>query len=128
MVGRLQQLSKRDAKRFVNSPNGMAIDIQVKTPDMSQTFEITGWAVKHSISFDSDGNQVNTKIARVLVDEDVLVAKGITVRDSRGEINLDKYKFNFKDSSGILKGHSVREYFPDENLGLIMVLLWNAEL
>jgi len=128
MVGRLQQLSKRDAKRFVNSPNGMAIDIQVKTPDRSQTFEITGWAVKHSISFDSDGNQVNTKIARVLVDEDVLVAKGITVRNSKGEIDLVKYKFNFKDSSGVLKGYSAREVLPDENLGLIMVILWNADL
>jgi len=128
MVGRLQQLSKRDAKRFVNSPNGMAIDIQVKTPDRSQTFEITGWAVKHSISFDSDGNQANTKIARVLVDEDVLVAKGITVRNARGEIDLIKYKFNFKDSSGVLKGYSARETLPDENLGLIMVIFWNADL
>lgn len=128
MEGRLHQLSKRDAKRFVNSTNGIAIDIQMKTPDRAQTFELTGWAVKHSISFDSDGNQVNTKIARVLVDEDVLVAKGITVRNSRGEVALIKYKVAFKDSSGVIKGYSVRESLPDENFGLIQLILWNSDL
>lgn len=121
----LFDLVKRDAKRYVNA-GGYQLDITMLTPDKSKTINITGWAVKHAISFDSDGNQVNTKIARVTVDEDVLVAKGITVRNAKGEVDLINYKIKFKDSSGVLRGYSVRESLPDENLGLIMLILWDA--
>lgn len=118
-------LAKRDFKRFVTS-GGYNIDIEIKTPDKSKTINIQGWGVKHAISFDSDGNQVNTKIARITVDEDVLTQNGITVRNSKGEIALIGYKVKFKDSSGIDRGYSVRECLPDENFGMIMLILNDA--
>lgn len=118
-------LAKRDFKRFVTS-GGYNIDIEMRTPDKSLTINIQGWAVKHHLSFDSDGNQVNTKIARITVDEDVLVQNGFTVRNAKGEVDLLKYKVIFKDSSGVDRGYSVRESFPDENFGLIMLILNDA--
>jgi len=121
----LFDLVKRDAKRYVNA-GGYHIDITMLTPDKSKTINITGWAVKHVISFDSDGNQVNTKISRITIDEDVLVAKGITVRNLKGEIALLNYKVKFVDSSGVLRGYNVREQLPDQNFGLIMLILEDA--
>jgi hypothetical protein len=123
----LFDLVKRDAKRYINA-GGYQLDIIMLTPDKAKTINITGWGVKHAISFDSDGNQVNTKISRVTVDEDVLVEKGITVRNAKGSIDLDDYKIKFKDSSGILRGYNVREVLPDQNLGLIMLILEDAIL
>jgi hypothetical protein len=117
------ELAKRDAKFVVNTNS---FDIEMLTPDKSKTIYITGWAVKHVISFDSDGNQVNTKISRITVDEDVLVSNGITVRNARGEIALLNFKVKFKDSSGVLRSFNVREQLPDQNFGLIMLILEDA--
>lgn len=122
MSGSLFDIVKRDAKQFINS-GGYEVAIQVTTPDNSLTINITGWAVKHSGSFDSDGNQVNTKNVKATVDEAVLTANGITVRNFKNEVSLLNYKVNFADSSGLLKNYVVRENFPDENLGLIVLIL-----
>jgi hypothetical protein len=121
----LFDLVKRDAKRYVNA-GGYQLDIVMLTPDKTKTINITGWAVKHVNMFDSDGNQVITKIARITVDEDVLVASGITVRNAKGEIALLNYKVKFVDSSGVLRSYNVREQLPDQNFGLIMLILEDA--
>lgn len=123
MNGGLFDIIKRDAKFFVTS-GGYQIDIQMITADGSLTIDITGWAVKVTGSFDSDGNQVNTKNVHITVDEDVLTGKGFPVRTNKKgieEVDLSKVKVNFKDSSGQLKNYIVREQFPDENLGLINI-------
>lgn len=121
----LFDLVKRDAKHYINA-GGYQLDITMLTPDKATTINITGWAVKHVNMFDSDGNQVITKIARITVDEDVLVEKGVTVRNAKGEIALLNYKVKFKDSSGVLRSYNVREQLPDQNLGLIMLILEDA--
>src|SRR6478736_10218660 len=125
MNGSLFDIVKRDAKRIINS-GGYQIDIEIKTPDNSMTVNITGWAVKHFASFDSDGNQVNTKTVRATVDEAVLIALGYPVRSNKKgipEIDMIKHKVSFVDSSGNLTNYIVRENFPDENLGLIVLML-----
>lgn len=126
MPGGLFNLIKRDAKFFINN-GGYQVEIQMTTPDNSLTINITGWAVKHSGSFDSDGNQVNTKNVHVTIDEAKLTALGYPYRTGKKaqgaipEVDLSKHKISFVDSSGILKSYIVREVFPDENLGLIDV-------
>lgn len=122
MNGRLFELVKKDAKRFINS-QGYQVDIEMTTPDNTQTINISGWAVKHHVSFDSDGNQVNTKTVRATVDESVLSSLAYPVRTLKGEIRLINHIVSFKDSSGELKSYIVRENFPDENLGIIVMLL-----
>ena len=122
MSGNLFNIVKRDAKQFINS-GGYEVNLQITTPDNNLTINITGWAVKHSGSFDTDGNQVNTKNVRATVDESVLIANGISVRNTRDEVSLLKYKVSFIDSTGNLKNYIVRENLPDENLGLIVLIL-----
>lgn len=122
MASSLLDLVKRDAKRFVNF-GGYEESISMTTPNRSLTITITGWAVKHHISFDSDGNQVNTKNARATIDEDVLVANGYPVRNNKKEISLLRHLISYKDSSGIVKDYYVRENFPDETLGMIVLIL-----
>jgi hypothetical protein len=113
---------RRDVKMYVNK-TGYQEEIEMTTPDGSMTINITGWAVKHHISFDSDGNQVNTKNARATIDEQVLVAKGYPTRNVQQEIALIKHRVSYKDSSGIVKHYYVRESFPDETLGMICLIL-----
>lgn len=123
MNGRLFDIIKRDAKFFINS-GGYHIDIQMISRDGLITIDITGWAVKITGSFDSDGNQVNTKNVHITIDEDVLKGQGFPVRTNKKgieEVDLSNVKVNFIDSSGTMKNYVVREQFPDENLGLINV-------
>jgi hypothetical protein len=86
-MGSLLELVKRDAKRFLNQ-GGFGEEIQMTTPDRNLTITFTGWAIKHHISFDSDGNQVNTKNVRATIDESVLVANNYPVRNSKKEVAL----------------------------------------
>lgn len=123
MTGGLFSIIRRDSKFFVNA-GGYQIDIEMTTPDGSLTVNITGYAVKVSGSFDSDGNQVNTKNVHITIDEDRLTALGYPVRTNKkgiAEVDLVYHKVNFADSSGIVKNYIVRENFPDENLGLINI-------
>jgi len=123
MNGRLFDIIKRDAKHFINN-GGYQIDIQMISRDGSLTINITGWAVKITGSFDSDGNQVNTKNVHITVDEDVLKSKGFPVRTNKKgieEVDFSGVKANFVDSSGTLKSYFVREQFPNENLGLVNI-------
>lgn len=125
MRNSLFNIIKRDAKRVINS-GGYGIDIEIKTPDNSLTINITGWAVKHHYSFDTDGNQVSSKNARITVDEDVLKALNYPFRTSnRGipEVDLQRHKVSFVDSSGVLCNYVVSQSIPDENLGLIVLIL-----
>jgi len=121
----LFDLVKRDAKFFINK-GGYQVDIEMITKDGSKTINITGWAVKVSGSFDSDGNQVNTKNVHITIDESILTSLGYPVRTNKkgiAEVDLIQHKVNFKDSSGEVKNYIVRENIPDENLGLITLWL-----
>jgi hypothetical protein len=122
MAGSLFELVKRDSKRFINN-GGYEVDLQMTTPDGTKTINFTGWGVKHHISFDTDGNQVNSKNARATVDEAVLESLNYPVRNAQGNVTLLKHLVSYKDSSGIVKNYIVRENFPDENLGLILLIL-----
>mgnify|MGYP003649336692 CR=1 FL=1 len=121
----LFDIIKRDAKFIVNS-GGYQVDISMTTKDDSFTVDFTGWAVKVSGSFDSDGNQVNTKNVHCTIDEDVLKSLNYPVRTFKKkieEVDLIGHKVSFKDSSGVLRNYIVRENVPDENLGLITLWL-----
>jgi hypothetical protein len=125
MPGSLFDIIKRDAKFMINKA-GYQVEIEMITPDGSQTINITGWAVKVSGSFDSDGNQVNTKNVHITIDEDVLIGLGYPYKTTKKgssipEIDLIHHRVNYIDSSGRLCNYYVRENFPDENLGLINV-------
>ncbi len=122
--GNLFDLIKRDAKSFINN-GGYQVDITLTTPDKTKTINITGWAAKIAWSFDSDGNQVNTSNAHITIDEDVLTNLGYPVRNSNKEVSMLQHKIDFKDSSGELRHYIVRENLPDENLGLIYLVLGN---
>ena len=125
MSNSLFDIIKRDAKFIVNS-GGYQLDITLSNLDKSQTIDITGWAVKTANFFDTDGNQANTKIAHCTIDEEVLINKGYPVRTFKkgiAEVDLLNHYVSFKDSSGEIITYRVKENHPDENLGLIKLIL-----
>lgn len=122
MSGSILQRAKADAKRYVTS-GGFEENITLTTPNRLTTIAITGYATKHWINFDTDGLPINAKNAHVCVDESLLITLGYPTRNAKGEVNLRNHIVSYPDSSGTLKKHVVNEQYPDETLGLIVLIL-----
>lgn len=125
-VGRILQRAYRDANRIVMQ-GGFEDDILISNPDNSITVSTKGFRTKHWISYDNEGNNSDTKNVHVCVSESDLVAKGIPVRNSIQEVALVKYTVQVQDNTGIIKKHVVRRSYPDETLGLIVLILGDTQ-
>lgn len=125
-VGRILQNAYRDANRIVMQ-GGFQDDILISKPDNTITVSTTGFRTKHWINFDNEGNSTDTKNAHVCVSESDLVLKGITVRNSIQEVALKNYFVQVKDNTGIVKKYVVRRNYPDETLGLIVLILGDTD-
>lgn len=121
-MGSLLDLAKRDSKFFVTK-GGFQESIELTTKSRDMSVSLNGWATKHHISFDTDGNQVNSKNVHCTIDENELISLGYPTRNARNEIDFLKHFVSFKDSSDILRNYIVKEQFPDETLGLIVLIL-----
>ena len=122
MQGSLIQLAKRDAKKFVTS-GGFQVDIKLTTKSRDKNLELTGFATKHHINFDSDGLPVNSKNVHICIDEDILKANSYPVRNAKGEVDLVGHFVTYMDSTDTNRNYVIRETFPDEVLGLIVCIL-----
>ena len=122
MVGNILKAARADAKRYTSS-GGFEDDITIKTPDGSTTVNIKGSATKHHISFDTDGNQVNSKNAHIRIVEDDLVALGYPVRNASGEGNLRNHLVSVPDSTLVIRNYIITETFPNETMGVIVCIL-----
>lgn len=122
MSGSILQLAKRDAKHFVTS-GGFEESLIISTPDRSIVLPMTGYATKHWINYDTDGQPMNSKNVHVCIDEAFMNFSGYVTRNTKGEVSLKGHLVSYPDSTGIIKSYSVKESFPDETLGLIVLIL-----
>lgn len=125
-LGRILQMAHRDANRIVMQ-GGFQDDILISNPDNTITVSTPGFRTKHWVNYDNEGNSTDTKNAHVCVSESDLVLKGITVRNNIQEVALKNYFVQVKDNTGILKKYVVRRNYPDETLGLIVLILGDTE-
>lgn len=121
-MGSILDLARRDAKQYVTS-GGFETEIVLTAPNGVDTITLNGYASKHFINFDSEGNSINSKNAHICIDEDILTNAGYPVRKSNNEVHLLKHKVSCKDSTGNVRDYVIRENFPDETLGLIVCVL-----
>jgi len=122
MSGSIIKAAKADAKIYVTK-GGFESLIKISTPSGNMSVNATGYATKHHINWTPDGLQINTKNAHVCIDEKELFEKGYPVRNNNQEISLTGHKIDVADSSEIIKNYVVKENFPDETLGLIVLIL-----
>ena len=126
MSGNLLNKARRDSKKYITK-GGFQEDIVLKTVNGLTTIETTGFVSKHWINYDTDGSSVNSKNAHICIDEDDLVLKNYPVRNANNEVSLMNHRVTTKDSSGIEKKYLIKEWFPDETLGLIVCILADYE-
>ena len=122
MAGNILQLARKDAKNFVTA-GGFEENINLQTPSGDLNVDVTGFATKHHINFDSDGLPINTKNVHICISESDLTALGYPVRNAKQEVDLLNHIIVFADSTGTYRTYKVNEQFPDEALGLINCIL-----
>lgn len=106
--------------------NGFGVSIEFTAPN-ADTATINGLYTKHRVNVDQDGLPTNAKKASVTVSEKLLTDLGYPVRNSQGDVYLESHRVKVKDAEGVLYEYVVREWFPDETLGLIVCILGDYE-
>jgi len=117
--------------------NEWAVLINFKTPiegTFSYTFDYTlnsaeqftlpGIYTKHYLGVDTEiGQRANAKKASVSVSEKFFTNVGYPIRNADGEVSMKDHQVAVKDGRGIVNLYVVREWFPDEAMGLIVFIL-----
>jgi hypothetical protein len=96
----------------------------IVTINSDKSLTIKGIYAQHHNSISTDGTPINAKLTRVSFAESSLTLAGYPVRSS-GEVNLRNHLIDFADSTGVLKHYKIKEWFPDETVGIITCILGN---
>lgn len=101
-----------------------SVPITLISPD-SQVATVRGIHNKTSEAVDPrSGIKVNSKHAAVTIYETDITDDNDTypIR-CKGEVNFKEHKVKVKDSTGLEKTYKVNEWFPDETVGIIVLIL-----
>lgn len=128
----LIERAQRDAKAFTTNTNHFGVSITLTRPaagvDPEVSAEVTGYHIKHHTSWDPEsGEVIDGKRAHIAVSESELTAQSYPVRNDNGEVDLLNHYVTVADSSGVGKQYITRQTFPDETLGLIVMILSDFE-
>lgn len=118
---------KDDVARFTSDSNDFGQVGNFTKANTLETASVFGYATKHRQDVINDGELVNSKISSFAVSEQLLVAAGYPVRNANQEVSLIDDLLSVADSSGVFKDYIVRENYPDEQLGLIVLILGDYE-
>ena len=131
-------MARKDTLNYLTDLNGWAVPIMFKSPIANGVFDYTfdetfntptqftlrGTHTKIHLGINGEtGQKVNTKQASVTVAEQDFVNVGYAVRDASGEVSMRDHQVAVKDSTGVICNYIVREWFPDESLGIIVFIL-----
>lgn len=115
-----------DIQQITSDLDGFGVSIKLTAPN-DTIIDIVGLTSKHHLGYDTDGNQVNTKNAHISFSEKFLIDASYPLRNASGEVDLKGHLADVKDSTGVVKKYIIREWFPDETIGLIVCILGDYE-
>lgn len=123
----LTEQAQSDFSRFTSDTvSGFAKAITFTAPNSGPVVIVNGITTKHNFEINEEGKSVNAKKASITVSESLLVAQSYPVRNESNEVNLTGHKVSWKDSNSVCQ-YMIREWFPDETLGLITCILGDFE-
>ncbi len=124
-MGLIEQAQKDFAGFTSDSKSGFAKAITFTSPTGVSVI-INGITSKHYFTLDQEGKMVNAKQASISVSEQLLTALSYPVRNNSNEVYLRGHKVSWMDSNSVCQ-YVIREWFPDESLGLITCILGDFE-
>ena len=118
------ELAKRDIKDITTATNGFAVELKIqKASGVFEYADVRGTTAKHNMAFDTDGVMTSSVNVHVSIHEDELTEAGVTVRDAKHNVSLLQRLVFIADSTGTINQYSVVEQYPDQTIGLIVLML-----
>lgn len=118
----LIEQARKDWLQITSNTNEFGIELNLFAPN-GVTAVVNGLHTKHHLGIDTDGRPVNSRNAHITISESLLNEANYPVRDISGKVNLRNHKVQCKDSTGLTGEYIIREWFPDETVGVITCIL-----
>lgn len=118
--------AKQDIAQITSNANDFGVALKFTAPT-GATASITGIHTKIHLAVDTDGLPVNSKQSHISFSEQFLQELSYPVRNATGEVSLRNHSVEVKDSTGVLKKYIIKQWFPDETIGLISCMAEDFE-
>ena len=113
---------KDTSNRFVNDLQAFSTPVILTSPS-GISYTTAGFFSKHHNALDMEANRISSKMTSIALHERDLVAKGVVVRNASGNVALLNYICQISDSSETSSKYIVRQMYPDELIGIIVLIL-----
>lgn len=120
-MGILDQ-ARLDMQQITGNTSDFGVSISFTAPT-SETATVVGFHTKHHMAYTEEGERINHKTASVAVSETALTDLNYPTRNASDEVNFEGHLVSVPDSTGSVKQYVCEQYFPDEALGLIVLIL-----
>lgn len=119
----------QDIKSILTNTNDFGVNITLYAPTSPQKVVTVGGTVKkHHLTFDENGMvKGNVKNATCTVSELSLNAANYPVRNANGEVTFEGHRVSWSDVNGTAITYAVNEWWPDERLGVLVLILGDYE-
>ena len=108
----------------INKDIGWEEDIILSTNDKSFSLTLKGIHTLHHLSYDTEGQRVNSSNAHVLICEKDLIDSQYPYRNDTTNIHLLEHRVTVNTDFGT-KEFIVDENYPSETFGMIVLILRN---
>ncbi len=113
--------AKADIKQITSNEDDFGVVLTFTAPT-AEVATVAGIHTKKHFAIDTEGNAMNSKQAHISVSEELLTEADYPVR-TYGEVNLKNHKVAVADSTGTVCTYIIKQWFPNETVGLITCLL-----
>lgn len=119
----LLERARADAKRILGDLGGWATILNLEAPG-GELATIPGTFFRRTIqTVNTEGRPTNARMAHITFAESELIPEYYSVRDARGRVHMEGHKVTCADSTGTSTTYVIREWHPDETLGIITCIL-----
>lgn len=119
--------AKADIEQITSDLDGFGKALKFYDPASGVIAEVVGTFARHWMGFDEQGVGIDAAQAHVSVSEKFFKDAGFPVRASDGEVTMLGKLVNFAGSAEIDRTYIVAEQYPDETIGLIVMILAEYE-
>lgn len=119
----LKERAQELNKRFTSDSSTFFAESADFTAPTGETATVNVLHTKHHTAYSAEGEMVNVLVASIAVNEEILTDDGYPTRDASNEVTFSDHRVSIKDSSQVVKEYICDEWYPDEYLGMIVLIL-----
>lgn len=121
-MGQIEQAIKDVQRIMEDDAIGFAVSLTLYDGN-GTPFTLKGTHARHHIQIDEEGAPINSLNAHIAVSTETLDAASYTYKNADNRVDMKNRRVIVADSSGTPRNYTVSQWFPDETLGLIVLIL-----